>query len=584
MKRFFLITTILCCPLILTGQELRQYEHLFCKGDDTLNHSSIRNLYPYLNPAQPDSPFRSLGSQSTRFGRAINRLLDENIITLRAPGYRLTADPLLDLELGRELPAGRNTWVNTRGGQVYGKITLDKEKGEGRREKGKEEEDGCDSSTVEFYSSYYESQAWFPGFVDSLAALSGGVPGQGAILRNSGIWDHSYATGWVRYQAKKFFTFEFGTGKNFFGNGYRSMLLSDNARNYPYFRIDTKLWRFHYTNLWAEFQDNRYREDSLGAYQKKYGAFHYLSYSITTRLELSFFEAIIWQGRDSSHTRGFDINYLNPIIFLRPVEWTLGSPDNALIGANLSYKIVNGTYLYGQLLLDEFSFDHLKTRDGYWGNKYAGQIGIKAWIPLKKGYGVWDVGYGMSDKGNLKDQSNIQNPTSNIQYPTSNIQNPTSDISLFVQSEFNFARPYTYSHWTSKQNYGHFGQPIGHPLGANFIEWVNFVRFHYGRFLAEARSSIAHFGANYDTLNFGQDIFLPYTSYVNKYGNFIGQGRSTNLLYNSLTFSFLLSPSSLTNVFCTLTDRREITDSWNKHSFWFTFGIRSSIRNLYYDY
>jgi hypothetical protein len=406
--------------------------------------------------------------------------------------------------------------------------------------------------------------------MDSLASISGGVPGQGAILLNNGIWDHGYATGWVRYNARKYFTFEFGTGKNFFGNGYRSMLLSDNSRNYPYFRIDTRIWRFHYTNLWAEFQDNQYHDGPMGAYQKKYGAFHYLSYSITNRLELSVFEAIVWQGRDSLHTRGFDINYLNPIIFLRPVEWTLGSPDNALFGGNLSYRFLNHSYLYGQLLLDDFPISHIKAQDGYWGNKYAGQVGCKAWIPLKKGYGKRDSGFGIRD--------------SHIQSPKSKIQNPKSDIYLFLQSEFNFARPYTYSHWTSKQNYGHLGQPIAHPLGANFYEWVNFARFHWYNVIIEGRYSLAKYGTNYGTLNFGQDIFLSYDTRVNELDNFIGQGKAATLDYTSLTFSFLLNPSSLLNVFCTLTDRRKVTTSSHDHNIWITFGVRNSIRNFYYDY
>ena len=596
MKRQIIILIILFPVTILSAQDLRHYDYLSLNRtdltNDTLNHSSLRNLYFFTQHYKPDKPPQPFPKW---YDRLYDKVFRENFVIIDKPGYRITADPLFDAELGRETVEKKNTWVNTRGAQVYGKIDLGEEVeevGAKRRSRYSGIEkvyqvyqvEGVEDSispyapkplspyvpSLEFYTSYFESQGWFPGFLDSLAAMSGGVPGQGAILRNNGIWDHGYATGWVRYNAKKYFTFEFGTGKNFFGNGYRSMLLSDNSRNYPYFRIDTKLWRFHYTNLWAEFQDNRYRDGPLGAFQKKYGAFHYLSYSVINRLELSFFEGIIWQGRDSLHTRGFDINYLNPFIFLRPVEWTLGSPDNALLGVNLSYELFEDTYVYGQVLLDEFSLSHMKARDGYWGNKYSGQFGAKAWIPLKAGYRISDAGYGISDLGYRKEKSNIQHPK--------------SDIFLFLQSEFNFARPFTYSHWTSKQNYGHLGQAIAHPLGANFYEWINFARFHWNHVIIEGRYSLAKYGANYDTLNYGQDIFLSYDTYVNELGNFIGQGKATTLHYTSLTCSFLLNPSSLLNVFCTLTDRRQVTGSSNDHNLWITFGVRNSIRNLYYDY
>ena len=51
------------------------------------------------------------------------------------------------------------------------------------------------------------------------------------------------------------------------------------------------------------------------------------------RLSLGFFDAVIWAAADDQgHPRGFDFQYINPIIFLRPVEAQSGSGDNALIG------------------------------------------------------------------------------------------------------------------------------------------------------------------------------------------------------------------------------------------------------------
>ena len=43
--------------------------------------------------------------------------------------------------------------------------------------------------------------------------------------------------------------------------------------------------------------------------------------------------------------KGFDINYLNPIAMLRPIEFSLNSPDNVLIGLNSKYILKNLIYM-----------------------------------------------------------------------------------------------------------------------------------------------------------------------------------------------------------------------------------------------
>jgi hypothetical protein len=608
MHRYFILLISILFAGAMTAQDLRHYEYLqessiggkvrrlggeeqkkrlggeeqkgsiggeefsSRKERDTLNHSSIRDLYFFTQ--MPATPYKPSGKKWTN--RLYDKVFHENLILIKRPGFLITADPVFDCELGRDIYRPANTWVNTRGMQWYGKIDL---KTEDRKLK-------TVSPTFEFYANYLESQGKYPTYIDSLAWKSKGLPGQGFFYRENEVWEPSYATGWVRYTPNKYFTFEAGQGKNFFGNGYRSMLLSDQAPNAPYFRIDTKLWRIHYTNLWAEFQDNAYRDGPLGSYQKKYGAFHYLSYSITNRLEVSFFDAVIWQGRDSLHQRGFELTYLNPVIFLRPTEWTVGSPDNALVGMNLDYRFFDNTFLYGQLLIDDIAISHIKLQDGIFANKIAGQIGAKTYFRIR------DTKHGTRDtepqeRRNTKHGTRDTEPRemhSSGSRVTSFETPKVIPSAIFLQTEFNFARPYTYSHWSRKVNYGHMSQTLAHPLGANFFEWVNFARLNLNRFTLEARYSLAKFGADYDSLNYGQDIFKNYETMVSRYGNFIGQGLSTTLTYKSLTASYLFNPSSLFNIFATITDRHQITEAGDKHSLWFTFGIRNSLRNLYYDY
>jgi len=141
-------------------------------------------------------------------------------------------------------------------------------------------------------------------------------------------------------------------------------------------------------------------------------------------LNVGLFEGIIWQGADSTGVRGFEFNYINPIILYRPIEFSLNSPDNAVMGLDFRYRIGKNNHLYGQLILDELllneAFSGLRrsiTGDstittGWWANKQGFQIGIKGWNLL------W-----------VKD--------------------------LYYQFEFNWVRPFTYTHVTVEQNYGH---------------------------------------------------------------------------------------------------------------------------------
>lgn len=95
--------------------------------------------------------------------------------------------------------------------------------------------------------------------------------------------------------------------------------------------------------------------------------------------------------------------------------------------------------IYGQFILDEFKLKELTAGNGSASNKFGYQIGFKSYDFMK----------------------------------TKN---------LYMQMEYNRVRPYTYSHWTTLQNYGHYNQPLAHPLGANFAEFLTIIRYHRDRF------------------------------------------------------------------------------------------------------
>ena len=71
------------------------------------------------------------------------------------------------------------------------------------------------------------------------------------------------------------------------------------------------------------------------------------------RLNIGLFESVLWTN---SNDRGFDVNYLNPVIFYRAIEFETGQgAGNALMGASAKYKWNDNVNVYGQFILDEFS-------------------------------------------------------------------------------------------------------------------------------------------------------------------------------------------------------------------------------------
>jgi hypothetical protein len=483
-------------------------------------HTSVK---PYIQSQVDSTGAPSLQKDSLRRSWVTRKLFYEHLVDIKKTDYTFQFDFLPDFLIGRDNKNSKNIWLNTRGFQAQGTI------GKG----------------FSFHTDFYENQGVFPSYIDTFVSSNGNImPGQGAIkLFGSNGYDYAYATGYIAYQPNKYFNFQLGNDRNFIGDGYRSVLLSDVAFPYPYFKITTDVGRVKYMVLYAQFQDLKQPQFSYdNGHRKKYGVFHYLDWSVTKRFSLGLFESIIWQDADSAGRRGFELSYLNPVIFLRPTEFSVGSPDNALVGLNIKYELFDHSALYGQFLLDEFKFDELKANKGWWANKFAIQAGFKSF-----------------------DIFNVEH--------------------LNFLTEINTAKPYTYSQRTSLLNYGHYNEPLAHPLGANFTESVTRINYQYKRFDFSAQLNVARYGidsAN-DQNNVGQDIFESYITRDTEYGNKIGQGRKVELMYGDLRVAYVLNPTYNLRIELGVVQRNEKIEGVSNNTTIITFGLRSSFRNIYYD-
>ncbi|MDF3078932.1 MAG: gliding motility protein RemB [Sphingobacteriaceae bacterium] len=459
---------------------------------------------------------------SVRRSWVYRKLFQEHLVEMKKEDYSLSLDFLPDFQIGRDVEHHRTTWLNTRGFQVQGNI----------------------GKTVSFYTSAYENQSVFPQymntFINSRSIIPGLVNDKFGPARNTKDW--AWASALINYTPNKHFSFTLGQDKNFIGDGYRSMLLSDVAANYPFLKVVTTLGNVKYVNIWAQFQDlNSPQLSYENGYRKKWGVFHYLDWNVNKRLSLGFFESVIWQSGDDTGRRGFDLSYITPIIFLRTVEGYNGSPDNALLGFNGKYKFAKNLTAYGQFMLDEFTASEFFSRSGYWANKYGVQVGLRSFDVFK-----------------------VKN--------------------LSLLGEFNTARPYTYSSRSSLLNYGHYNQPLAHPFGANFREMLGIVNYSYGKFRVSLQGNHATYGLDPTGENFGKDILLSYNTRQGNYGNEIGQGIQTTFNYLDGRVSWLVNPKTNLRVEAGAVYRKEANSVFSDKTTWFTFGLRSSFRNIYQDF
>ncbi|MFZ4105116.1 gliding motility protein RemB [Flavobacterium sp.] len=473
------------------------------------------------------------------------KIWNENTVAIQTNDYWLTMNPIFDLQMGKSTPStAKYTFVNTRGIQIRGGL----------------------GSQLNFTTTIYESQGrfadYFNNYAESLHPI-GTVPadfpavGDPAIIPGIGIakrfkkdaYDFPSAEANLTYSPSKFFDLQMGYGRNFIGDGYRSLLIGDGSAPYSYVKLNTTFWKIKYTNTYMWLKDVR-KDAMVGkTYATKFMANHYLSWNISKRFNLGLFESVVWANQNN---RGFDMSFVNPIIFYRSVEFAASSKSgNALLGLTYKYKWNNQFNFYGQFLIDEFSLGEVKAQNNSWKNKFAYQLGVKYFNAL-----------------------NIPN--------------------LLLQLEYNHIRPYVYSHSNVMTNYGNYNQSMGHQWGGNAKELVAIARYHKGRYFADAKVTVGVRGLDFNTAtdsnNYGGNIYISYyDNRPNDTGVVIGQGNKTSIFIADLQAGYLINPATNMKLFGSLIYRNinptVETDLVKKeNNTWVSLGLRCDIFNWYFDY
>ncbi len=402
-----------------------------------------------------------------------------NFFEINRPDFTLRVKPMFNFFLGKDREDAELVFQNQRGLEVHGEV----------------------DRKLFFYTNLVETQARFPRYILQRISEFKAIPGAGFFKGyNSKLfdihngYDFNVATAYLGFQASRHFGIQIGHGKHFIGNGYRSMFLSDFSAPTFFLKLDTRVWKFHYQNLFLELSPVSQVNIPDGTIlPKKYVAIHYLNFKVTPRLAFGFFEATVF-----NRSRQFEFQYLNPVIFYRSVEGMIGSPDNVLLGFDGRWNVLRRVQLYGQVLLDELVSSEIFSGSGWWANKWGIQAGVK-YVNV----------FGLDH--------------------------------LDLQVEHNLARPFTYSHYDPANSYTHYNQPLAHPLGANFRESLVMLRWQpLSRLSLQARFIHAQIGDNTPTENWGGNPLLDYNTRVQDYDNEIGQGVAARIDLFGLDASWAL--------------------------------------------
>lgn len=398
---------------------------------------------------------------------------------------------------------------------------------------------GWIAKKVGFYSYFTDNQEQPVDFVDQYIKKNDAVPGADFFSTPSkSHYDYILARGYIDFQAvKDHINVTFGYDKNFYGDGIRSLMLSDFAASSPFLRINTKIWKLNYQNLYVELTP-QYIRGADRRLPRKYATIHSLSINATKWLNIGLFESVMFSRRDR-----YEFGYMIPIILYRSVERAFGSPDNVNLGLNFKAIAAKHLQFYGQFMLDEFTSRELFGGKGYWANKFALQLG-----------------------GKYFDALGVKN--------------------LDLQAELNLVRPYTYTHYDSTSNYTHYNQPLAHPAGAGFVEFLGLARYQPSNNLYLTLKGMYYKqGVDAGVSNYGSNIFLNYRTRSEDYNVTLVNGIVTSVALLNLNASYELRE----NLFIDLgfTHRRFAYDSYPAPNFSTTYGyggFRLNIARRDYDF
>ncbi len=460
------------------------------------------------------------------------KLLQEHLLQIQTPGFNFYGDFIVDEYIGKSNRYDKfygpkeinqkTPSMDTRGYEISGNI----------------------GSKVYFETNFYENQGKFAGYVDSFVRYQYRViPGQGTYknIGDGSGFDFSSSSTRLTYIPNKHILVDLGYGKNFIGDGYRSLLLSENSFNYPYLRASVNFGKFQYSAMWSQYTTVNYALFNNLGFFRKWAQTYLLDWKATSDFSIGLFESVIWPDQTHGAYRQKDVTpwLASPIIFLHGNQSPSGVLNNDLVGLNAKFKFYDRSYFYAQAIANQLGkFSSISNRTGF-------QVGVRS----------GDV----------------------FEIP-----------GLNITAEFNTVRPYTYQASGGSNtdvNYVNYNQALADPMGANFKEYLFVATYAYKRWSLRLEGFICNYGADSGSANYGHDI-VNKTMATQTAGQTVttGQGIPATIKYADIKVAYIINPLNNLRVEAGFTYRDEYSSLFNYKDRMFYIGVRMSFRSLLYDF
>jgi len=389
-------------------------------------------------------------------------------------------------------------------------------------------------------SEFYETQTTLPEYAAAWVDTMKFIPGM-IRMKPFGTngFDYGVAFSQIMWQPFKNYGMRLGYDRFHIGKGYRSMILSDASQAYPFlmntFTHDKWSMSHNIASLHNPDFNNRLNIplSESGVYQQKWFSFTYLAYSPKSWLNLGLFESIIFMPADSTGISFYPMSML-PLPLVRTIAVESKGLHHAMVGLLADATWKERFVFYTQIVADKIDFSKLKYQQGIQG---ALQLGVRLNVP--------EGGY--------------------------------------VFSEFNLAtnNAYTSSHaWTS---YTSNDQPLAHPTGQQFKEFICGFHWREDPFLVDISFNNIWAGAlpvtdNYLRADNYTDVLLTgFYEPINRPDRVMHLGCTVAYYINRVTNFAIFTGLHYRNFHSTLSVTPE-------NSLTYEIGIRHMIRKQYYDF
>ena len=361
------------------------------------------------------------------------KLFASPIVNFKGKNFHIKATPVFDAAIGKNLTGEEATlYQNTRG--FHFEIDLLK--------------------NVSVSTSFYENQSRHTDYETNYFRSNGEryFHPNGYIVDNAVIpgmartkpfkengFDYGFAFGEVNYKPHKSLLFALGNGQRFIGDGYRSILQSDNSVVAPFiqvsYEVNPRLKIHHYRSKLTNLLRRPNYSAVEALYETKLSAVNYVSFQATKSWNIGLFEGTIYGRGDSLQQERVNPLYYNPI----PVLSALIVDEkeaNSIIGLQSSYHF-DKAHVYGQ-----FAFNPKSKGMG-------GQLGVR-YYPLTGKHFLQ-----LQLEGNL-----------------------TGDL---------------YASSAPRLNYSQYNLPLGHIKGDNISELVFRASYEFKRIYGELKEIFYHY-------------------------------------------------------------------------------------------